>query len=115
MTAVRTAHPTKPLLTLFDPPIELAGLGPGGHLHRTFGGRSSPSDPRTEPLDAHLAEPRGFLADPVADIRHDRCRRRRCGQPVKRSNAGIEKTNVPMNHSPDASRPLKCLYPDPFR
>jgi hypothetical protein len=31
---VRTAYPTEPLLTLFDPPIELASRRPRGQLHR---------------------------------------------------------------------------------
>ena len=34
LPAVGTAHATKPLLTFFDPPIELASSGPGGRLHR---------------------------------------------------------------------------------
>jgi hypothetical protein len=32
LPAVRTAYTTEPLLTLFDPPIELASFRPGGRL-----------------------------------------------------------------------------------
>lgn len=33
LLTIRTAYPAEPLLTLFDPPIELASRRPGGHLH----------------------------------------------------------------------------------
>ena len=33
LLTVRTAYPTQPLLPLFHPPIELAGLRPRGSLH----------------------------------------------------------------------------------
>jgi len=33
LTAVRTAYTTPPLLALFHPPIELAGIRPRGRLH----------------------------------------------------------------------------------
>ena len=33
LTAVWTAHPSQPLLALFDPPVELASSGPRGCLN----------------------------------------------------------------------------------
>jgi hypothetical protein len=33
LPAIGTAYPTEPLLTLFDPPIELAGFRPGCSLN----------------------------------------------------------------------------------
>jgi hypothetical protein len=33
LSAVCTAYPAEPLLTFFDPPIELAGSGPRRRLH----------------------------------------------------------------------------------